>query len=662
MFTIGEMFNQAVLFHQRGQLAQAEPLYRQIIEINPNHADAHHLLGLLARQSGQRQAAGSLIQRAISLNPRALAFHFNLGMVFLDLGQPAEAARCFRQELALNPRHAESFLNLGIALAGQGLYDDAANSYRQVLSINPTNADAHNNLGITLVMQKQFPEATQCFQDALRSDPDNVNAYINLGNVLKDQKRWAEAAECYRQALRRQPEHANAHNNLGLALFGLGDSAAAIRCYRDAIRIAPDYASAYNNLGNTFQHLKQTEDAADSYRRALRINPNHANAQNNLGIVLFVQGKLAEAIACFRHALVLNPQFADALVNLGSVFVVERNFAEAAECFRQATVVDPGHKIALWNRGLLSLLQGDFANGWPDHELRVALPWSIPRTFEQPRWDGSPLDGKTVLVYADAGLGDTIQFARFLPMVKERGGNVVFECQPALALLLEGIQGVDRVVAAGVPTPPFDVQIPLLSLPLLFEITLDNLPPKVPYVAVDPKSIEKWSKKLARKNGLYIGIVWQGSQNQNSDLRSTKLKYFESVACLAGVHVVSLQVGPGSVQLADTIFPIIDLGGSFDRDSMEDMAAAMMNLDLVVTVDTSAAHLAGALGIPVWVALSYVSCWRWLLDRADSPWYPTMRLFRQCQFGDWHDVFKRIAAELPTFSAVSPKRLICAPG
>jgi tetratricopeptide (TPR) repeat protein len=662
MLTIGEMFNQAVQFHQCGQLAQAELLYRRIIDIHPNHADAHHLLGLLARQSGQRQAAVALIQRAISLNPHAIAYHFNLGMVHLDLSQLSEAAQCFRQELAINPQHAESFLNLGIALAGQGMYGEAASSYRQALAFNPDYSDAHNNLGITFVMQKQYSEAEQCFHNALRSNPDNVNAYINFGNVLKDQKRWAEAAECYRQALRRQPDHANAHNNLGLALFGLGDSAEAMRCYREAIRIAPNYASAYNNLGNAFQRLQRTADAADCYRQALQLNPKHANALCNLGIVLFVQGHLTEAIQSFRQALVINPNFVEALVNLGSVFIAERKFAEASDCFQQAITIDPGHQIALWNRGLLFLLQGDLASGWPDHEQRVALPWSIPRTFEQPRWDGSPLDGKTVLVYADAGLGDTIQFARFLPMIKDHGGNVIFECQPALTTLLVGIRGVDRMVAAGAPSPPFDVQIPLLSLPLLFEITLDNLPTKMPYVAVDPKSIENWRKKLARKNGLYIGIVWQGSQNQNADLRSTKFKHFGNLARLEGVHLVSLQVGPGSEQLAEESFPIIDMGRNFFRNSMEDMAATMMNLDLVVTVDTSAAHLAGALGIPVWVALSYVSCWRWLLDRADSPWYPTMRLFRQSQFGDWDDVFKQITAELSTFIATSQKRPDGAPG
>ncbi len=656
MPTIGEMFNQAVLLHQRGQLAQAEPLYRHIIEINPNHADAHHLLGLLARQSGQREAAVALIQRAIALNPHAIAYHFNLGMVYLDLSQISDAAQNFRQELNLNPRHAASLLNLGIALAGQGMYDDAATCYRQALAITPNYSDAHNNLGITLVMQKQYPAAELCFHDALRSNPDHVNAYINLGNVFKDQKRWAEAAECYRQALRRQPNHANAHNNLGLAFFGLGDYAEAIRCYREAIRSVPDYASAYNNLGNAFQRLQRTVDATSCYRQALQLNPKHANAQCNLGIVLFVQGHHAEAIQCFRQALAFNPNFAEALVNLGSVFVAERSFAEAADCFQQAIRIDSDHKIALWNRGLLSLLQGDLASGWPDHEQRVALPWSVPRTFEQPRWDGSPLHGETILIYADAGLGDTIQFARFLPLMKERCGSVVFECQPALTALLEGIPGVDRVVPAGAKTPPFDVQIPLLSLPLQFNITLADLPAKVPYVAVDPRLVENWAKKLAKKNGLYIGIVWQGSQNQNADLRSTKLRYFEGLAHVAGIHLVNLQVGPGSEQLVDAPFPIIDMGGIFNRNSMEDMAATMMNLDLVITVDTSAAHLAGALGIPVWVALSYVSCWRWLLDRADSPWYPTMRLFRQSRFGDWDDVFKQIAVQLAKFSHGSKNR------
>jgi tetratricopeptide (TPR) repeat protein len=646
MATIAEMLAQAVQFHQSGQLAQAEPLYRQIIQSNPNHADAHHLLGLLARQTGHRDASVSIIQRAIALNPRAVAYRFNLGMVYLDLGQMAEAMECFRQEIALNPQHAESHLNLGIAYANQGQFAEAAAYYRQTLVINSNNADAHNNLGIALVMQKESTEALRHFREALRINPNYVNAYVNLGNVLKDQKQWAEAAACYREALQRQPNHANAHNNLGLALYGQGQVNEAIQCYREALRLQPNYASAFNNLGNAYQHLKQTENAADCYRQALRLNPNHANAHNNLGIVLFVQGQLDVAARSFRQALAIKPQFVDALVNLGGVFVAERKYDDARDCFQQALTIDPGHQIALWNRGLLSLQKGDLAAGWPDHENRVAMPWAMQRSFEQPRWDGSALNGKRLLVYADAGFGDTIQFARFLPLVKERGGVILFECQPALARLLGESAGADEVLSAANPLPPFDLQIPLLSLPLLLDITLTNLPATVPYVTVRSEAVERWHQVLHKGDGLDIGIVWQGSQNQDADLRSTELTYFEKLAAIDGVRLVSLQVGPGSEQLQDAAFPVTDLGGRFDRDSLEDLAAVLKNLDLVITVDTAAAHLAGALGIPVWVALSYVSCWRWLLDRSDSPWYPTMRLFRQARFGDWSELFDRIATEL----------------
>ncbi len=309
-----------------------------------------------------------------------------------------------------------------------------------------------------------------------------------------------------------------------------------------------------------------------------------------------------------------------------------------------ALATNAEHRMALWNRACLRLLQGDFEGGWPGYEHRWAQPEMVPRPFTQPRWDGSSLQGKTILVYAEQGLGDTIQFARYLPMVKERGGTVLFECQPSLMPLLSGVAGVNRQIAFGSDLPAFDVQIPLLSLPGLFGTTLATIPASVPYLKMHPKLVERWGKELIKAadpksvdksspppKSYRIGIIWQGSMNQKGDRRSLPLSHFSTIASLKGVQLVSLQIGPEIGQIAGEKFPVIDLGSRFDPNSMADLAAAIMNVNLVISVDTAGAHLAGALGVPVWVTLALSADWRWLLDRSDNPWYPTMRLIPATQ-------------------------------
>jgi tetratricopeptide (TPR) repeat protein len=660
MYTVKEIFDEAIRLHKTGNLAQADIYYRQVIQADPNHAEAAHFLGLLASQTGHPDAAETLIRRAIALKPTATAFHYNLGLILKGKGRLAEAAECFLREIRLNPTSADAQNNFGMLLVGQGKVVEGIGCYLQALRLSPNHADAHNNLGIARVLQRQYAEAIKCFQTALSLDPNNANNHINLGNVLKDQGQLAEAAECYRQALRLKPDHANAHNNLGLTLMSQGQLADAIESFREALKINPEYANAHNNLGNALQDLGMTEDAIRCYRQALQFNPNNANVHNNLGSALVSANNLGEAVSSYKQALQLNPKHADAHNNLGIALVGQGRLTEGIESFASALAINPEHRMALWNRACLRLLQGDFEGGWPGYEHRWAQPEMVPRPFTQPRWDGSSLQGKTILVYAEQGLGDTIQFARYLPMVKERGGTVLFESQPSLVPLLAGVAGVDQQIAFGSDLPAFDVQIPLLSLPGLFGTTLATIPANVPYLQADPKLVERWGKELkqtakakpADKNSpsakaFKIGIIWQGSMNQKGDRRSLPLSHFADIAALEGVQLVSLQVGPGNNQIAGAGFPVIDLGSRFDPNSLADLAAAIMNVDQVITVDTAGAHLAGALGVPVWVTLALSADWRWLLDRSDSPWYPTMRLFRQRRFGDWQDVFERIAAEAP---------------
>ena len=395
---------------------------------------------------------------------------------------------------------------------------------RKALALNPAAAAVHFNLGIVFMTCGQLDEAILCYRQAAALDPANAQAHYILGNVLKDQGKMAEAGDSFRQALRYQPQYADAHNNLGIILQSQGQPAEAAQCFREAMRINPTRADAYNNLGNALKDLGQLDQAIECYRQATHLpNPHHPDAYNNLGLVFKEQGQ----------------------------------FAEGAQHFQQALNIDPGHKLALWNRCLLRLLQGDFDRGWQEFELRWQQPGMIPRTFQQPGWDGSPLEGKTILVYAEHGLGDTIQFMRYLPMVQARGGTVVFECQPALCRLLADIPGVDQFVAAGKPLPSFDVQASLLSLPNLFRTTLATIPRVNSYLAAEPKLVEYWRQELGRaarrkpageviepEHEFYVGIAWQGSLSYPGDRRSIPLSHFEALARVENVRLVSLQKGP----------------------------------------------------------------------------------------------------------------------
>jgi tetratricopeptide (TPR) repeat protein len=624
MLTSNELFNLAVRYHQGGNLAQAEPLYRQILQTDPANAEAYHLLGLLAHQTGHGEAALSLLRQASALNPAAAGVHFNMGIVLMGQKQFAQAAASFQQTLRRDPGHVEAYINLGNAYLSQGLPADAALCYQQAIRIQPLHADAH----------------------------------INLGNALLAQGNPTAAIEAYRAALQINPQHAHGQANLGFALLNQGQLDEAAICFRAALRMDPANVKALCHLGDILVLQRQHSQATDCYRQVLRIDPDRLQARTHLGRALYWLGQFAEATECFQHVLQINPNHPEALNNLGLALRDQGRIAEAEQAFQRALDLDFGQGVALWNRCLLRLLQGKFTEGWPDFEQRWQLPGAEKRTFQQPRWDGSPLEGKTVLVFAEMGLGDTIHFLRYLPMVKERGGTVLLECQPALIKLLAGVKGVDQLIPAGAALPPFDVQFPLLSVPALFGTTLGTIPADIPYIKASPHQVEHWHQQITRATSFIgeptatkkaIGIAWQSNvKHQGQCFKSIPLKYFEALARVPNVQIFSLQVGQGTEQLATAKFSVIDLGSRFDPKSLEDLAAVMMNLDLIVTIDTAVAHLAGALGVPVWVALPLVGCWRWQLERSDSPWYPTMRLFRQTKLHDWGDVFERIAAEVPS--------------
>ncbi len=650
MATISEALAIAIQHHQAGRLQAAEQIYRQILAVEPNHADAWDLLGVIAHQVGKHEVAVEYIARAVGLNENSAAFHNNLGGAYRALRRIPEALACFRRALELKPDYAEAHNNLGAGLYDRGKPDEAVTCYRRALELKPDYADAHYNLGVALNDQGKLDEVVTCYRRALELKPDYAEAHNNLGAALNGQGKLGEAATCYRRVVELKPDYAEAHNNLGAALNGQGEVDEAVACYRRALELKPDFAIVHHNLGVALKGQGKLDEAVACYRRALELEPNYAKAHGNLGIALNEQGKLDEAVACHRRALELKPDFAEIHNNLGVALKDQGKLDEAVACYRRALELKSDYADAHVNLSLL-LLTGDFQRGWAEYQWRWKTKQCPPRDFSQAPWDGQPLEGRTILLHAEQGFGDTIQFIRYASLVKQAGASVLVECQKPLVRLLAGCRGVDALIGRGDDLPPFDVQAPLLSLPGIFHTSLETIPADVPYLFADPVLIEQWRGELGPIADSKIGIAWRGNPTHKNDrARSIPLSCFEPLASLPAIHLVSLQKGAGAEELQEARdhFPVIDLGSRLDETSgaFLDTAAVMMNLDLVITCDTAVAHLAGALGVLVWVALPFVPDWRWLLDRSDSPWYPTMRLFRQDKRGDWQGVFQRIEAAI----------------
>jgi tetratricopeptide (TPR) repeat protein len=563
-------------------------------------------------------------------------------------GQLGPAEQAYRQILERDPGHAEALGQLGLLAYQDGRPGQAAEYLRRATAAEPADSDRHNNLGAALFDLGRAAEAEAAYREALRLEPAFAEAHHNLGDALRAQGRPLEAEAAYRQALQLQPGLAEAPNGLGEALREQGRLTEAEAAYRQSLRLRPDYPEAINNLGNALHARSRWAEAEAVYREALRLRPGYPEALNNLGGALRDQGRPAEAEAACREALRRRSDYPEAHANLGNALGDQGRPAEAEAEYREALRLRPDFVEAHSNLSMLLLSLGRFAEGWAEYEWRLRVPGLAPRAFGRPAWEGPPFGGRTLLLWAEQGLGDTLQFVRYAAVVKERTGAVVLECPPALVPLLSRCPGVDRVVGRGSPLPAFDAHAPLLSLPHLLGTTLESVPAAVPYLSADPSLVRQWWEQLRPLTGFRIGIAWQGSKYSDEQRRSLPLRSLAPLAAVPGVRLVSLQKGAGVEQLAAAAdLGVAELGEGVDQaGAFVDTAAVMQNLDLVVTADTAIAHLAGGLGVPTWLALSTVPNWRWLHDRADSPWYPTLRLFRQTQRGDWGDVFGRMAGAL----------------
>jgi tetratricopeptide (TPR) repeat protein len=518
----------------------------------------------------------------------------------------------------------------------------------EVLKIEPQSPRALFLLGLIFHEINEIDKAITFYRKAVLSDRDLVGAYYNLGSIFQEKGEPEEAMAYYRKVLDIDPNFADAWNGSGILFYERGQLEEAITYYQKAIEIDPQFVDAYYNLGKALQSKGEPDKAITNYQKALRLNPNSPEVLNNLGYCLQEKGQSAEALRYFQKAVDLDPDFAEAYYNL-ALYHQDRNLIEKAlEHYKKAIELKPYFVGAHWNMACALLLSGNFELGWKEYEWRWKLKGHRGYRISRPRWDGSDISGRTILLHAEQGFGDAIQFVRYAPLVAERGARVILQCPEELAALFKRVHGVEKVIADGGQLPEIDLHCPLLSLPLVFGTTLGNIPVEIPYITADPPVALKWREKLQQDDSrLKIGLVWAGRIKEERERpRSSSLDLFSSLSSINEITFYSLQKGEGAEQAKTPPkgMRLTDFTG--DIGDFSDTAAFIENLDLVISIDTAVAHLAGALGKPVWTLVPHVPDWRWLLNRDDSPWYPTMRLFRQPSHGEWGAIIHYIGREL----------------
>lgn len=562
-----------------------------------------------AHQAGDLGAAARIYDEILRHDPdHADALHLS-GVVAFQRGRMDDAVDLIKKAVEIDGRQAAYHANLGRVLQASGRSEDAVQSYEQAIDLEPETAVLHSDRAAALISLERFDDARTDCQHALELDAGLSEAHLNLGLVLLHDGNAGQAVDSLHRAAKLAPGNGFAQFHHGVALQAAGCGSEAAASYRRVIDIDPGHAEAHCNLGNIHKDDGDFAAAEAEYRAAIAINPTLAQVHSNLGVVLHELADQDGALACFERALELAP--------------------EDAEIHR--------------NRAVILLFTGRFAEGWQENEWRWKTRHfaTIRRDMGVPRWDGGDLSGRTILIRAEQGYGDTLQFMRYLPLVAARGGDVVFECPAELAGLAQDLVGAGRVVADASSVADIDCHAPLLSLPGIFATDLSNIPADIPYLSAEEVRIPD------EERGLRVGVAWRGSTAFKRDrIRSMGLGVLSTLFDTPGVSFVSLQKDGGPADLAEHGLAGMVRDDTAAWQDFSQTAAVIHGLDLVIAPDTAIAHLAGALGKPVWAMLPYVADWRWMADRDDTPWYPTMRLFRQNSPGDWTGVVDRVGAEL----------------
>ena len=585
---------EGIALHQNGQLQPAELIYQQILQVNPQNAEVLHLLGTIAHQVEKYDLAINLINQAIEIDPNRSSF----------------------------------FNNLGLTLQKRERFKEAIQAYKQAIELNSESAESYYNLGLLLQEQNRSSEAIQAYQDAIEINPNYSKAYNNLGSILKTQGKFEEAIQAYRQAIKNSPSYSQAHNNLGIVLSDQGKLEEAIQAYQNVLKINPNHLEACNSLGIVLKDLGKLEESVQAYQNAIKINSNHGPTYNNLGNALRDQGKLEKAVQAYKQAIEINPQFPEAHHNLGTSL----------------------------------FLAGDFENCWKHYEWR----WQCPNThlslkerhLPQRRWEGSELTDTSILVWAEQGVGDQITFASMFPSLLQAGAKVIVECEQRLIPLFKRsfpeirFYPQESLPHAQLFDTNINYQIPMGSLGRWFRADQDSFSRnKQSYLKACPEETEKKRRKYQElSNGsMLVGISWKsaGPDQSWSESRSIPLNdYWASVLSYEDCYFINLQYGDVKRELEllklETGLAIYSDQEVYALEDLDNFAAQVSALDLVISIDNTTVHIAGALGQRVWTLLPHIPYWRWMRDGEDTLWYKNMRLFRQDHIGDWSGVFQQV--------------------
>lgn len=601
----------------RGQIEQAITAWRTYRNFAPDDPNApFRLAALLAGEENLNEAV-DLYEEVVRLQPGDPAPLVALGRLYVRAEQGSIAVETLRRAVQIDETRFDSWYNLATALHGYGDPNDAIDAYESALALNSENPDCHNALGVAFRERGDFAEAVHHGERAIKLHPGAPEFLNNLGAALILTARAGDAVEILERARSLNPGDGEILNNLGVAYMGLGRLDESIACFEAALSTQEDWADVHHNLGNALRQANRLDDAEPHFKRALSINPDNFQIYGSYAVALLSMNRPADAIASYRKAITLAPEEPEL------------------------------HK----GLGIAQLMVGDMAEGWRNYEWRWRCADFTVRDFGSKRWRGQRIENATLLIHAEQGFGDTLQFCRYVPLARERSGaaRVVVEAQRPMTPLLRCFEDDScTVIARGDPIPTVDFDIPMLSLPGLFDANLEDVPHETPYLRTTDALGQDWKARVDSASpsptSRKIGFVWSGNPNRQDDaLRSCPIAEIARLWDVPDCTIVSLQVDADPTVL--TRYPqIIDLGSHVA--DFADTAALIQALDLVITVDTAVAHLAGALGGPVWVLLGHAADWRYLLERTDSPWYPSMRLFRQPSPGNWATVMDDVRAAL----------------
>ena len=612
----------ALEHHRAGRLDTAKELYGTVLTEDPGNVAALRLLGVLQSQRGAFEEAIVLLQAAVRFAPDVPEFYNDLGNALRGKGAYEAAVSAYHSALDLHPAYADVYFNLGLALESLGQNEKAEEAYTRALQGNPACAEARFNRAAMMMRDGRNEEAREELLCVQNEQPNLPQVHVALGRVCEVLGRWSEAESAYQTLVHRDPHSFDAHLRLGVVRMARG----------------------------------REEDARTAIDQALLLNPDSAEAHYHAGMLELRTWHFARAVAELETARRLRPDRPEAHVMLGVAAQRQGQLDVARSCFKNALMCDPENADAHWRYAELLLLRGEYLRGWEEFEWRWKHRVFLTRrwTFSQPLWNGEDLRGRTILLHPEQGFGDVLQFVRYAPLVASRGARVLLGSPPELIRLLTSVPGMTAVATSREELPSFDVHAPLLSLPRIFGTTLNTIPAVVPYVTAPTELVETWAQRLGDTNHrLRVGIIWSGNPLQeHNQHRACRLTDFAPLGNVPGVTFYSLQKGSPATELHESPsgMNIVDLG-PYLTDFAE-TAAAMQHLDLVISTDTGPVHLAGALGKQVWVLLSAAPDWRWLMDRPDSPWYPTVSLFRQTRFGVWENVMQAVVCRLREFSRV----------